>query len=50
MSYWIPIPGMMMGIRADMVPVSKKRRNRKEKLRRKRKKLKERKANDNRIP
>ena len=35
MSYWIPIPGMMKGIRAEMVSVSKKRRNRKEKLRKK---------------
>jgi len=45
MSYWIPIPGMMKGIRAEMVPVSKKKKNRKMK-----KKRKERNQNDNRIP
>jgi hypothetical protein len=38
MSYWIPIPGMMKGIRVKMVPISKKKRNRKMKEKRKNRK------------
>jgi len=31
MGYWIPIPGMIKGIRVEMVPVKKKKKKKKRK-------------------